>query len=448
MITGIGGAGGGLLATGGFRKPTTSGSAGFPGLRGVPARVRALAALALLMPALLYAVTGAAVTDAREALRAVGHEEGPTVATMADVRLALADMDAEVAAVLLTGRESGWLCDPGQDSSCVREPPRHRYDIRREDAQRAVLQASRLAGGDPVRLRTVQAVLDGLHRYEQHVQAAMRDGARTRHAYGPLPPGALREYRAAHEVMAKDLMPKAGNLALDWTAELDTVYEGERSEIGAGRAGVLALGALAVAVLVLLQLYLGVRFRRVLNLGLAGATLATLALTAAGASLLATERDHLRAAKEGGADPALALARAQADARTLHADRSRSLFDPGRADLYGQAYRERSRTVLAGPGLPSGKRLLDHYAGYPGNAGAAAARAQVDPEWPQLPHPLFREHEQALDGRIGHHRYVTGRAVRDGERALAAWGWIRPLSLLAIAALVIGGVWPRLAEYR
>ncbi len=44
-----------------------------------------------------------------------------------------------------------------------RSGERYAYDIRREDAQRAALQAALLAKDDPERLQTVQSVLDGLH---------------------------------------------------------------------------------------------------------------------------------------------------------------------------------------------------------------------------------------------------------------------------------------------
>jgi hypothetical protein len=460
------------------------------GLRAVPARIRALTALVLLALTVLYAVTGMAMADARDALRIIGHGEGPMVLATADVRLALSDMDAEVANVLLTGREDGWLCDPDENGDgCVRGQPRYRYDIRREDAQRAALQAARLAENDPVRMRTVQALLDGLHRYDQHVLAAMQEGGRTEHAFGALPPDALKEYRAAGELMAEELLPKASNLAVDGAAIMDTTYRDERSGVQAGRVRVMLLGVVLILVLAGLQAYLAVRFRRSLNLCLAAATLGALALTVASASLLATESEQLRAAKQGGVDPALALSQAQAVVTSMHADRSRYLLDPARADRHDQTYLEKSQEVLylgnakdleayysglerlsANPGgagrggfYSAGTRepatLLARYLAYQQNdrrvrslAGAgqlgAAARAHLDPEFSHLPDPRFREHVQGLDARISRHQYTAGRTVLDGEQALAAWTWLRPLAALAIAALVVAGVWPRLSEYR
>ncbi|MFI0356961.1 hypothetical protein ACH34Q_41500 [Actinomadura sp. 9N407] len=430
------------------------------------------------------------MADAREALRAIGDDEGPKVVATADVQLALSDMDVEVANSLLTGREDGWLCDPDQDDSgCVREQPRYRYDIRREDAQRAVLQAARLAESDPVRMRTVQALLDGLHRYDQHVQAAMRHGRSAEHAYGALPPDAAKEYQAAGKLMAEELLPKASNLILGGKAIMETTYGDERSGVQAGRTRVVVLGLAAILVLAGLQIYLAMRFRRTLNLFLAAATLGTLVLTVASASLLATEADQLRAAKENGVDPALTLARAQSVVKTLHADRSRYLLLPAQADRNDQTYLEKSQTILYVPdaldpaayyaGLerqsakPGGVgrggfygararesgSLLESYLAYQQNdnrvralaeAGqrGAAARAHLDQEWSHLPHPRFREHVEGLDGRISQHQYTAARTVLDGERALAAWTWLRPLSALAIAALVVAGVWPRLSEYR
>src|SRR5262249_48608438 len=105
-----------------------------PGLlQTVPGRLRALTAVALLSLVLVFRGAGAAIRDAQEALRTIGHDKGQTVVAASDITLALSDMDAQVTDVLLTGREDGWLCDPAQmrqdTPSCVREYPRYFYDL-------------------------------------------------------------------------------------------------------------------------------------------------------------------------------------------------------------------------------------------------------------------------------------------------------------------------------
>jgi hypothetical protein len=470
-----------------------------------PGRIRAQTALVLVALAALGYVTGLSMADARDALRAVGHEEGPMVVATGEVSLALSDMDAQVANVLMTGGEEGWLCDEGQaglaGAECERMPPRHYYDLRREDAQRTMLQAARLAEGDRARQRTVQSVLDGLHQYDQRVQAAMELGSRSGHAFGVLPERAAAEYRAATKLMTEDLLPKAANLTLDGAAMVDSSYQEERSAVRWGRGRVIALGVATVAALLGLQIYLAVRFRRLVNPLLALATAALLALVVAGASVLATESDRIRVAKEDGFDPVLAMLQTQSLGKSLDADRTRWLLDARDADRYDQTYLEKSQAILYIDGASNLEsyytllgerleryakdpraigfggfygeqalrvgtqaeheslvRLLSRYRDYQyndrrvrrqANEGRRdqAARAHLDPEWPYLPHPAFRTHDQRLDAVGGRHRYVTERAVRRSEGELQAWTWGLPGAALLITALVVGGVWPRLREY-
>ncbi|WUH99825.1 hypothetical protein OHR68_41120 [Spirillospora sp. NBC_00431] len=490
-------------------------------LHTVPRRVQALAALVLLAITVLFTVTGFALWDARSALRAIGHDEGPMVVATNDVYLALSDMDAQVTNVLLTGAERDWLCDVEQDDHkdeaqtdaekaargngppCVRSQSRAFYDIRREDAQRAALQAARLAEDDPVRLRTVQSVLDGLHLYDERVQAAMERGRETGHAFEPLPESSATEYRAATKVMTEELLPKAGNLTLGGAADVEQSYGDPLSRMRTLRTWVVALGLAVLAALAGLQIYLAKRFRRVISLFLVGAALGTVALTTAAASLLGTEADYLRLAKDDGFDPVLRLSRTRAMAKSLDADRTRALLDPTAADRYDQTYFEKTQSMFYIPeaedlgayyamlddrverygedgGRPRsfggffgveaaeaavrGERepvhtLLARFRAYQrndqrvrvlarGGDPGAAAKAHVDPRWRYLNHPSFRQQDDALDARVVRHQVVVNRMVRGGEDTLRPWAWLLPVSALAIAALVVGGVWPRLAEYR
>ncbi|MFG2085457.1 MULTISPECIES: hypothetical protein [unclassified Spirillospora] len=472
------------------------------GLRTVAGRVRALTALALLALAVLFTVTQTAAGDAREGMRALGHREGPMVVATADMYLALSDMDAQVTNVLLTGAEEGWLCDPDAEASdCERSGSRYTYDIRREDAQQAALQAARLAQGDPVRLRSVRAVLAGLHAYDQRVQAAMEAGRPQAGPAAEPTPEAVRQYRAATALMARDLLPKAYNVTLDGAADVDTAYREERSAVQAGRLRVLGAGLALVAGLASLQVYLARRFRRLLSVPLAAALAGTVALTAAGASLLATEADHLRAAKTAGFDPVLRLTRARAISHGLNTDRTRLILDPADADRYDQMYLEKSQTLLYIPGVTNldaymeeltervgpgqdaraadiggfygwwvhqaatqGRAdaagpLLHRYRGYQGHQFAVralaadgdrsrAVRAHLDPRWPHLPSLSFRHYDREFDGRISRHEFIGARAVARGDRALEPWSWLPPAAALAIAGLIVAGVWPRLSEYR
>src|SRR5918999_3652818 len=471
-------------------------------LHTVPGRIRTLTACAVLAIAALFAVSAVALWQAREGLRAVGGVDGRTVIATADLYAALTDMDRQVTDVLLTGQERGWLCDGeaaeqteaaeqvgdngdngesgegGQSAAaspgggvCDRAAARVLYEIRREAAQQAALAAARMADGDPVRLTTVRAVLEGLHEYDQRVQAAMELGRRADHPFGMPPPEAVARYRFATALMTEELLPGAYNLTMDGQTRVHTTYEQRRD---ATRAG-LVLGTVGGGILI--------------------------ALTLAGASLLSSEARQLRVAKVGGFDQVLTLARAHAVGTNMDADRGRALLDPRNADRYDQMYLDKAKSLLYLPvtnlaGYDAGlDGRLDRYDGeahgadFGGFYGAAArtievrangavaerehlaalltrygtyqrvdrrvralaaagrrtaaARAHMDPATSTLPHPEFRAHDDRLTTLIARHQYLTDRTVRDGERAMTTWTWLLPAACLAIASLVVAGVRPR-----
>ncbi|TDC79363.1 hypothetical protein [Actinomadura sp. 7K507] len=469
------------------------------GLRTVAGRVRALTALAAVALTVLFTVLTVGAGDAREGLDAVGHREGPMVVATADMYLALSDMDAQVTGVLLAGGEEGWLCDPGAEGSdCERGSPRYVYDIRREDAQRAALEAARLTRGDPVRGQTVQSVLDGLHAYDQQVQAAMEAGRREGRPAVALGRDAVQKYRAANALMTGNLLPKAYNLTLDGTADVDAAYREKHAAVEAGWLRVVGAGLALMAALGALQIFLARRFRRLLSVPLAAALAGTLALTVSGASLLATEADHMRAVKTAGFDPVLQLTRARAIAQGLHTDRGRLLLDPADTDRYDQMYLEKSQKLLYIPGATRPETYIDELGsrlgtdergpdvgGLFGSRNGAwvdwdaeggrdellkgyhtyqttawmiptvaedgaqrGLRAHMEPRWPYLPNVYFRHLDEDFDARISHHEFLKGRAVAGGDRALEPWTWLPAAATLAIAALIVAGVWPRLSEYR
>lgn len=505
------------------------------GLRSVPARIRAMTATALVGLTGLIGVGGLGVWEAYEGLRILGQSDGPTVVATSDAYLALSDMDVQVTNVLLSGREAGWLCEPQRtnlsetageqerreertgrrdeadgspdegtraasaNGGCDRELPRELYEIRREDAQGAALKAAELANGDPVRLKTVQAVLDGLHQYDRRVQAAMEYGLRAAHPVGEPPPDAVAEYRAATSLMTDSLLPQAHNLNLHSEGMVKATYQDKRVRLGYARMGVVIAGLIATAALLGLQGYFWARFRRTMNPFLAVATLGIVVLTVASTSLLSTGADRLRAAKADGFDPVLTLSRTQATGKSLEADRGRCLLDDENADRYDQTYLHKSQSMLYIPSATSlavyyleleqqvrryqdgesvtrlgglyGReahrdrvaigRLLAAYQAYQSKdaevrrlaaAGrrAAAARARMDPnpELSYLPHTTFREHDGALGALISNRRNVLDQTVATGQAELEVWTWLLPAAVPIAAGLIIAGVWRRLAEFR
>ena len=462
------------------------------GLQTTPGRIRALAVVALLAIGGFYIVANVAVGNARDGLRVIGHDAGPQVLATSDLYFALGDMDSQVARILLTGRESS----PGARQQALR-----RYGQDRAIANRAALQAAELSAGDPADQAAVRSILDGLGQYERLASRAMVLDEQADHPAGPPPPDVIAVYRQATDLMTLELLPPAYNLTLEGGATVREAYAAKRSAVLSGRLWVALAGLAVIAALVALQFFVAARFRRRLNPALAVATLGLLLLTVSAVRMLSDEAAHLQAAKTSGFDSILTMARARAISNSLHADESRFLLDPGRADTYSLAYLDKSQTVLyvasgnlgeyytalgtamkAYGANPPGVTFLGFYGdearAHPGPAVTSVlsrfqqfqaddqrirqlANAGQDRQAVMLLTGRtagssgydFDQYDQAVVSLISGHRGTFDHTIRAGDRELGRsvlgnWASLLPLAALVAAVLVIAGVWARLAEYR
>ncbi|WP_240810095.1 hypothetical protein [Actinomadura sp. WMMA1423] len=454
--------------------------------RTVAARVRALTALSLVLLVALLGVAWTAVGDAREGVRVIGHDAGPQVVATGDLYFQLSDMDAQLANALLIGDAAGG----------GREQALARYDQDRRRAGEALLKAAKLAD-ESTENETARDLLDALARYERLAGQALLLDRQSPHASGPPSQKVVDLYRQATDLMKLDLLPKAYNLTLDNGTLVRHTYEDKRSAVLAGRTGVLAAGLVLLAVLAGFQLYLARRFRRLLNVPLALATLGTLVLVAAASLMLTAQSDHLRQAKEEGFDSILGLSRTRAISNSAYADETRFLLDPGRADAYEQVYLSKSQTILylkAGNLTQYNEAVQKDLSYEPGRApflgflGAeadrpvrsAAQRAQLTDAMNRVLRDYqrvqandrrmrdladrgrrdqavgdrgaaaadFTRYDRSLQSLVAIHQEAFDGAVADGDGGTGGWYAVLPAAGLVIAALVLVGVRPRLAEYR
>ena len=461
------------------------------GLQTTPGRIRALTAVVVLAIAGFYVVTNIAVGNARDGLRVIGHDAGPQVLATGDLYFALSDMDSQVASILLAGREH---------SAATRQQALDRYGQDRATADRAAMQAAVLSAGNPADQATVRSILDGLGRYERLASQAMILDAQANHPAGPPPRNVIAVYRQATDLMTLELLPPAYNLTLEGGATVREAYAAKRSAVLSGRVWVALAGFAVIAVLVGLQFFVTARFRRRLNPALAVATLGLLLLTASAIRLLSDQAAHLQAAKTSGFDSILTMSRARAISNSLHADESRFLLDPGRADTYSLAYLDKSQTVLyvasgnlgeyytalssaseAYRANPRAVRFLGFYGAEaradPGPAVTAALsrflQFQTDDQrirqLTQAGHNRqaallftdptagpgydFRQYDQAAASLIVKHRGTFDQTIRAGDReigrsVLGNWSALLPLAAVGAVVLVAVGVAARLREYR
>ncbi|MBG0817528.1 hypothetical protein HS045_25675 [Planomonospora sp. ID82291] len=447
--------------------------------RSVPGRIRLITAVSVLALAVLFGTLFAAARSVRDGLDVIGHDAGPQVVASADLYFALSDMDAQVANVLLIGGEPRL----GKGRARALEV----YERRRGDAGRAVLQASALAGGDPAERRTVQAVLDGLGRYERLAARALLLAEQAGHPAGPPPGPVLEVYRRATDLMRLELLPMAYNLTLESGTVVRRAHQERTLAVRAGQILTGAAGAAALGCLLWLQVVLARRFRRVLNPALLAATAIAGAYALTGVTVLGQEAEVLRAAKRDGFDSVLTLARARAVGSSMHGDQSRWLLDPGRADTYEQTYLDKAQSVLYTPGgnLVAYQRAVKaavdrNRTAFLGLVGQEAARArlpgsgsavadvlaryrdfqQADRTMRELEpgraveqrmgrlESAFEEYDAALLGLAELHRRTFDREIRIGEERVGRLWFLLPIAMAGTAAMILAGVRPRLSEYR
>lgn len=462
-------------------------------LRTVPGKVRVISFLALVAVVGLFGAAAVAVNNARDGLKVIGHSAGPQVVATGDLLFALSDMDAQVADILLIGRE--------QNLGTGRQAALARYEQRRAEAGRALLQAAQLAGDDATEQRTVRLVIEGLGRYERLAAQAMLLDTQAAHAAGPPPQRVIALHRQATDLMKVELLPKAYNLTLDSGTTVRSTYEAKHAAVDAGRIWVLGTGAIVLVILLILQVYLARRFRRLLNPALALATLTTIGIVVAAVFMLGGQADHLKTAKRDGFDSILALSRARAISNSAYADQSRFLLDPGRADTYEQIYFDKVQSVLfidttsldayhqgLAPALGKyspGQRGDPGFLGFFGDEarnvrtpeqrgavgrvlssyqqfqrddqqmrGLVAGGKRTDAIRLRMGRAVggsihdFEEYDRSLTSLIKVHRGTFDDSIKSGDDGLNGWNWLLPGVSVGLAVLILAGVRPRLAEYR
>lgn len=471
-------------------------------LRTTPARLWLLTAAAVVAVGGLAVSAGSTLDRARAGMEVLGHDAGPQAMATTELYLALADMDAQTADVLLMGTD--------HELGSGRESAEERYEESRARANGALLQAASLTEGDTVEEVNVQAVLDGIGEYERSAGEALLLNDEAGAPPGEVDEEALERYREGSRLMHTDLMPKAFNLGLDSSAIVRANHEDGQDAVALGLVWVGGSGVVAVGVLAGFQLYLRGRFRRRLNAPLIAATAATAVLTVGVVVALNGSGNDQSRAKEEGLDAAMALSRATAVATDMQADQSRFLLDPEHADHHQQVYLERAQAVLFRPASDLEEyyaqvaAVAEAYPDPPGPAGQDGGGEGTDPgtlgylgedarqallpaeretlgevlaAYDTLQHAdqdmrgldedgdrsgaidarmdiahhedgAFAGYTDALDRLIDLHGAQFEAGIERGERSLSVWTWLLPAGTVLVLALIAAGVRPRLAEYR
>ncbi|HEX3541644.1 MAG TPA: hypothetical protein VHT75_14520, partial [Acidimicrobiales bacterium] len=250
-------------------------------LRTTPGRLR-LAMSAIVLGLLLLAVVGTGAVQARQrATDAVGRQDEPLLVGAAAVYSSLGDADATATNTFLTAGA---------------EPParRQQYLTDLNTASGKLAAVARQAGSSPAAAKALAVITTDLPTYSGLVEAA-----RANNRLGnPVGAAYLRE---GSTLMQGEILPAVRQL---FQVEASGLTHATNSGLSAlDTLGVAAMGALALALLIVGQVFLARRTNRLLNPALVAATLAVVVLVVWAMVGFTKSAGALRQARSQGSDP-------------------------------------------------------------------------------------------------------------------------------------------------
>ena len=417
--------------------------------RATPVRLR-FAAVAIALLALLTGLVAALATTQRQSATSSAWQHAePLMVTAQAVDTSLSDADTTAAASFLQGQR----VEPAALQS------RYQGDLTRAAAD--VAEAAREAGSDPAVAASLETLSTDLPVYAGIVQDA---NFNERLASYPLAAAYIAE---ANNLMRTSILPAAANV---YGTESGRLADDQSRGVSPFLAivAVLALIALLV-VLVLAQRWLSQRFHRTWNVALAIATVIVLALGLWFTVALVSQNSGVNTAQANGSRPVSTFTQARILALRARADDELTLLTQDSNSTYQSDY---TRTAAAL------EHLLDSSASSGGSsASIELARAKAAFGSYAVVHGQIRHDDIAANDLSDAEKLASGsgpgrlplissnlnsdlssgittsQATFDNTTSAAAsdldgliWAW--PIGAVLVAALILIGFQPRIAEYR
>lgn len=254
---------------------------------------------------------GIARNDA--AVRTVTRDATRGITAAQDIKLNLAELDEIVVEDLLSSVDLGPNGYPAD------------YDVKRDELHdNLVLAASTSSSGAAYRqpLANIDYALAHYHTLVKEAFAA--------HAADDAGLAAAR-YREAHEVMQGTLLSAADFVDKANTYVLNDTYDTQKSRSRSTIRLIVGSWVALIAFLVLAQVLVARKFRRLVNLPLAAATVLAVVGGAFALARLNASADHLSSARERAFDSVHVLARAGATVVSARQSQGQLLLDPADA---------------------------------------------------------------------------------------------------------------------
>ncbi len=424
-----------------------------------PRRLRAYMFGVFGLALLLFVAGEGTLGRARAAMKTIGKDSAPSIIAAQEINSALADLDANAANYLIG-------------------TPQHRFEALATFEKRRVQATSRLVDaaqnityGDAEKQPIFTMIVE-LGRYLEVFAEA-----RYRYDNGDAK-GAVEMYRIASTILHAKILTAAAQLDAANRAYMDTTYaDQKRASSGAEAVAVVVGGALLV-VLVLLQVFLMRKMRRIVNPALALSTALAFGFTAYLVGAFGEARDDLKVAKEDAFESIHLLWRARAIAYDANGDESRYLLDRTNASTLEASFNGHVQELTASPEKETPERGL--FADELGNITFKGERAAalemtrafgkyvgIDKQIRKLEatgkhdqavqlcigaganesNAAFDRFDQALSKVVQINRDEFDRVISEGDAMLRRAEVLDPAFAIAIALLAWLGLRPRLKEY-
>ncbi|HVM64516.1 MAG TPA: hypothetical protein VMU14_06615 [Acidimicrobiales bacterium] len=281
-------------------------------LRTTPGRLRAWSLAIVVALAAVGGVVAAAAHARGSAAQSVRSADAPELVASEGLYGVLADADATASIIYLkAGRESPAL--------------RQRYESDIQQAGQRLGDVAKDAGTTGPEHAAVEEIASHLPIYTGYVEAARANG---RLGY---PVGAAY-LRQASSLMRDDLLPAAITVYEQGATRLDHAYRSGTSTTELALVVVAAL--VAVGLLAGVQALVARRSKRIINPGLAGATVVVLALFAWTLASLVSAQRSLGDAEHKGSDAVQVLSAARILTLEAQADDNTALIERGSGQSY------------------------------------------------------------------------------------------------------------------
>ena len=297
-----------------------------------PGTLRAASVVITLGLLVLAVVASSVVSSRSDATAEVGERALPELATAADLYVSLADADATSSTTFLS---------TGVEPRTAHQ--RFLFDLRR--AGRALGDVTAMTGSSAAERRAATKIVLELPRFVGFTEEARANDRQQ------LPVGAAYQRRAS-SLMQNELLPAAAVLYRSAAHRLHAAYGAGTSTSEVVEVGVL--GAVVLATLVGVQVFLARRTRRILNIGLVAATALVLVFVGWSLAAIARQQDSLVRAQREGSDGALVLSTARILTLQAEANEGLALIEQGT----GAAYRERFDSTVVRLGGDDGRHGL------------------------------------------------------------------------------------------